>query len=79
MNYTNNMPMKRFVKYTTLTFVFAMMLNFSAIAQGPPLPPGHGENNDVPAPIGSGIAVLLMLAGAYGAKKVYDARKKLSE
>ena len=71
--------MNRYIKYTFLTFIFALMLNVGAIAQ-PPLPPGHGGGDDVePAPIGSGIAVLLMLAGGYGAKKVYDARKKLSE
>ena len=45
----------------------------------PPMPSRHGEEGNQPAPIGSGIAILLTLAGAYGAKKVYDARKKIRE
>lgn len=31
------------------------------------------------APIGSGIALLLAMGAGYGAKKIYDARKKLAE
>ncbi|HBZ65336.1 MAG TPA: hypothetical protein DEO70_00745 [Bacteroidales bacterium] len=31
------------------------------------------------APIGSGIALLLTLGAGYGAKRIYDARKKLAE
>lgn len=31
------------------------------------------------APVGSGIAVLLALGAGYGAKRIYDARKKLAE
>lgn len=31
------------------------------------------------APIGGGIALLISMAAFYGAKKVYDARKKLTE
>jgi hypothetical protein len=31
------------------------------------------------APIGSGIAMLLTMAAGYGAKKVFNARKKLAE
>ncbi len=60
-----------------LLLVFTFVL--SGIAQPPP-PPTHGQNEDQPAaPIGSGIIILLALAGAYGAKKVYDARKKIRE
>ncbi|MDO9512913.1 MAG: hypothetical protein Q7J34_14255 [Bacteroidales bacterium] len=31
------------------------------------------------APVGSGIALLLALGAGYGAKKIYDVRKKLAE
>lgn len=31
------------------------------------------------APVGSGIALLLALGAGYGAKRIYDARKKLAE
>ncbi len=31
------------------------------------------------APVGSGVGLLLGLAAAYGAKRIYDARKKLEE
>jgi len=41
----------------------------------PPPPPGHGNPNDQPAPLGSGLGILALLGIAYGAKKVYDARK----
>jgi hypothetical protein len=58
-----------------------------AMAQGPPPPPGggHGGNTNQPAgpgggaPIGSAVALMLGLFGAYGAKKVWDSRKKLDE
>jgi hypothetical protein len=60
-----------------------------AMAQGPPPPPGGGPNNghgatgDQPAgggaPIGSAVALMVGLFGAYGAKKVWDGRKKLDE
>ncbi len=45
----------------------------------PPPPSGHGEDGDQqPAPIGSGLVILMALGAAYGAKKVYDARKRLN-
>lgn len=46
----------------------------------PPSPQSDpSQNNDPVGSIGGGLIVLLTMAGAYGAKKVYDARKKLSE
>ena len=61
-----------------ITSSLLMLFSLASIAQ-PPLP-AHGQNNDQqPAPIGSGLLILLSLAGAYGAKKVYDARKKLND
>jgi hypothetical protein len=52
-------------------------------AAPPPPPPGPG-GSDTPigggvAPIGSGIVMLLTMGAAYGAKKVYNARKRLEE
>ena len=51
-------------------------------SQGPPPPPaeGHGQSSNLPAggnaPIGGGMAVLLVLGAAYAGKKYYNAHKK---
>lgn len=48
----------------------------------PPPPPENGTGGNVPgggAPVGSGIVFLISLAAGYGAKKAYQARKKLAE
>ena len=65
------------IKKAVLLIVLVFTFTLSGIAQPPP--PDHGQQGDQPAPIGSGIVILLMLAGAYGAKRVYDARRKLRE
>jgi len=39
---------------------------------------GGQHNNPVGAPIGDGVGIILTLAFAYGAKKVYEKRKELS-
>ncbi len=60
-----------------------LTLSLGAIAQPPPPPGDHGsQENENPfqqqnGPIGAGLAILLTLAAGYGAKKVYDARKRL--
>jgi hypothetical protein len=54
----------------------------SASAPPPPPPaPGGGDTpiGGGPAPIGTGLVMLLSMGAAYGAKKVYNARKKLEE
>ena len=62
-----------------LLVVFAFVLSFAMPANSQPPPPDqHGtEEDQEPTPVGSGLLILLALAGGYGAKKVYDARKKL--
>ena len=66
----------------TLALLLIVGLNVS-LAQGPPPPPdNHGLTGDQPAngaPIGTGIALMTGLFAAYGAKKAWDARKKLEE
>ena len=61
----------RAVMLAMLAVVFAV---YGAIAQPPP--PDHGEEDDQPASVGSGLVILLTMGVAYGTKKVYDARKK---
>ena len=53
-----------------------LVFSLTAMGQQPPPPPGgHGSPNDQDAPLGSGLGILALLGIAYGAKKVYDARK----
>jgi hypothetical protein len=66
-----------------LISAFFLVFHLTVFGQGsnPPPPPGaHGEDgNQQPggdSPIGAGVGFLLLMAGGYGAKKVYDARKK---
>ncbi len=66
-----------------LTIALMLTLSLGAIAQ-PPLPPdNHGSGDDLspqqgePGPIGGGLLILMTLGAAYGAKKVYDARKRI--
>jgi hypothetical protein len=78
--------MKNTFKILAVSLTLGLMIGISAmsIAQ-PPNPPGsHGSTgNQSPsggmAPIGSGIIMLLSMGAAYGAKKVFNARKKLEE
>ena len=66
--------------YRSLLFISLLLLGNGLIAQPPPPPDQHGEDGDIqPAPIGSGLGILLALGAAYGAKRVYDARKRISE
>jgi hypothetical protein len=65
-------------------FLIVPVIIASASAPPPPPPPPGGGNNPNPigggpAPIGSGIVMLLSMGAAYGAKKVYNARKRLEE
>ncbi len=69
--------MKRIFKKVLLIMLPALFAYTSAIAQPPP--PDHGEDDDQPAPIGSGLVLLLAMGATYGAKKIYDARKKIRD
>ncbi|MBW6492257.1 MAG: hypothetical protein K0B15_13815 [Lentimicrobium sp.] len=75
--------MKKFVKLLPVFLLSALLFLSSAqlFAQGPPPPPpgGHALDGNQPqsggtAPIGSGMAILLVMGAAYAGKKAYDAR-----
>ena len=64
--------MRKFIKIAVL-FIF-LLITFSGIAQGPPDPDpdpsGNGDNGiGGQAPIGNGLAVLIVLGVAYGSNK----------
>jgi len=61
--------------------IASVISSYGQSAPPPPPPPGGGGNPPVggDSPIGAGIGFLLVMAAGYGAKKVYDARKKLAE
>ena len=65
-------------------FIVVPVVIASASAPPPPPPPGGPGGGDQPigggaAPIGSGLVMLVSMGAAYGAKKIYNARKKLEE
>jgi len=68
------MQRKKICRAVLLTILALVFAGYGAIAQPPP--PDHGEEDDQQAPVGSGLAILLIMGVAYGTKKVYDARKK---
>ncbi|MCF8302294.1 MAG: hypothetical protein K9I94_03385 [Bacteroidales bacterium] len=59
---------------------FTPFLTPTAQADGPaPPPPDHGTTGNTSgatAPIGGGLFILLGLGAGYGAKKIYDVKKK---
>ena len=65
-----------------LLFAALMLSATPLLAQGPPPPPpsGHGSPGNQPtgghAPIGSGLAILLVMGAAYAGKKAYDLRSE---
>jgi len=78
--------MKKYIlRLMLFTSISVASLSVNSQPQDPPPPPadGHGQSTDqLPgggAPLGTGIGILLALGGAYGAKKVYDIRKKTKE
>jgi hypothetical protein len=61
--------------------IASIISSYSQSSPPPPPPPGGGGNQPVggDSPVGAGIGFLLVMAAGYGTKKIYDARKKLSE
>ena len=72
--------MKKYLKFIPLFItVILISITLNVYADGPPHPPPQG--GDKPpvgggAPIGSGLAILLVLGSGYGVKKFYDYKKK---
>ena len=64
-------------------FLTLPVIIVTASAPPPPPPPDEVGSSDTPiggpAPIGSGLVLLVSMGAAYGAKKVYNARKRLEE
>jgi hypothetical protein len=85
MRKINNM--KNIFKVLAISLTIGLIAGISAISMAqpsaPPPPSGHGANgNQTPggaAPIGSGLAILISMGAAYGAKKAFNARKRLEE
>ncbi len=77
--------MKTLIKLTT-AIIILLTINLS-FAQTPPPPNGDGGNpnsgGNTPvgggAPIGGGLFILVALGAGYGAKKVYDYKKREME
>ena len=63
-----------------LPLLIIMIMAFSTVTHSQPRPPrDHGEEGDAtpqPAPIGSGLTILLVLGAAYGTGKIIQNRKK---
>ena len=72
-----------FRSFLLLAFVFTLQnVSFS---QPPPPASNHGSAGNAPprggtgAPVGDGLFFLVTMAGLYGGKKIYDARKTTRE
>ena len=72
--------------FLTLSFLFAGMFMFNAMADepldNPPPPPGGGHGgggNGQGAPIDGGLGILLALGAGYGSFKLYKRRKEEKE
>jgi len=63
--------------------IIVPVIMVSASAPPPPPPPGGPGTGELPiggsAPIGSGLVMLISMGLAYGAKKLYNARKRIEE
>jgi hypothetical protein len=85
LNLNINRKMMKKGKLIILLSVLLMLGGLNGFSQDPPpLPPAsHGETANQPrggsAPLGSGIALLLAMGAAYGARKVYTFSKNKRE
>ncbi len=77
--------MKNIIKIFVLSLAIGFFIGIgsTSFAQPPAPPPEHGMTGDQApggdAPIGSGLVILLSLGATYGAKKIFDSRKRLAE
>ena len=72
--------MKNIRKYIiVISLIIAALFIYSPIYAQPDPPGGHGQSGDSPggggAPIGSGIALLMLMSVTYAGKKIYDKRE----
>ena len=61
-----------------VSLIISTLFINSPIQAQPDPPGGHGQSGDAPgggAPIGSGIALLMLMSAAYVGKKVYDKKE----
>ncbi len=73
--------MKNIIKsLTLLTLIIGAIFITKPVKANPPDPPAqHGETGNQPpagAPIDGGLGILIALGGAYGARKLYKAKKE---
>lgn len=79
--------MKRLTGILSATVLFILSVSFGTVSAQPPAPDNQSNGGNVGgtpittngAPIGTGIALMTGLFVAFGAKKAWDARKKLEE
>lgn len=66
---------------TTLKSIFTLLLIFTVnvMFSAPAAPPGGGQPACWPycVPVDNGLVFLIIVAGLYGAKKLYDYQKEL--
>ncbi|GAB6278872.1 MAG: hypothetical protein STSR0006_08710 [Lentimicrobium sp.] len=84
LNLNINRKMMKKGRLIILLSVLLMLGGLNGFSQDPPPPPAnHGQTTDQQsggsAPLGSGIALLLAMGAAYGARKVYTFSKNKRE
>ena len=78
---------KHFIIFRSLLLLaFVFTLQNVSFSQPPPPASNHGSQGNAPpggggggAPVGDGLFFLVAMAGLYGGKKIYDARKTTRE
>ena len=79
---------KHFIIFRSLLLLaFVFTLQNVSFSQPPPPASNHGSAGNAPpggggdggAPVGDGLIFMVAMAGLYGGKKIYDARKPVEE